>query len=137
MTKKIGLYTLAYFMLGNPGETRADIDRSLALAEEINPDLLHLTIFTPFPATRLYQEAMDSGRIQGDVWRQFALHPVSDFEPPVWDEYFTRPELQEIIVKAYKKFYLRPEYVWRWLLRIRSFAEFKRKFKAGLSVLGM
>ncbi len=46
-------------MLGNPGETRADIDRSLALARKSSPDLLHLTIFTPFPATRLYQEAME------------------------------------------------------------------------------
>jgi anaerobic magnesium-protoporphyrin IX monomethyl ester cyclase len=82
LTKKIGLDTLAYFMLGNPGETRADIDRSLALAVEIKPDMLHLTIFTPFPATRLDQEALDGGLIREDVWRQFALHPTPDFEPP-------------------------------------------------------
>ena len=35
LTRKIGLDTLAYFMIGNPGETQLDIDRSLALAAEI------------------------------------------------------------------------------------------------------
>jgi len=137
LTKKIGMDTLAYFMLGNPGETLADIDRSLALGAEIQPDLLHLTIFTPFPATRLYQEALDSGLFREDVWRQFALHPTPDFEPPIWGEHFTKPELQKFIAESYKKFYLRPEYIWRRLVRLRSFAEFKRKLKAALSVLRM
>jgi anaerobic magnesium-protoporphyrin IX monomethyl ester cyclase len=137
LTKKVGMDTLAYFMLGNPGETRADIDRSLALAMELQPDMLHLTIFTPFPATRLYQEALDNGLIREDVWRRFAQHPIRDFEPPIWEEHFTKRELQGLITRSYKSFYLRPEYVWRRLLRLRSFAEFKRKFKAGLSVLRM
>jgi radical SAM superfamily enzyme YgiQ (UPF0313 family) len=103
LTKKIGLDTLAYFMLGNPGETQVDIDRSLALAMEIQPDMLHLTIFTPFPATRLYQEALDSGLIREDVWRQFAFHPTPDFEPPIWES-CTKRELQDIIVRSYKRF---------------------------------
>jgi radical SAM superfamily enzyme YgiQ (UPF0313 family) len=137
LTKKIGLDTLAYFMLGNPGETLADIDRSLALGAEIQPDLLHLTIFTPFPATRLYQEALDSGLFQEDVWRQFALHPTPDFEPPIWEEHFTKQELQKLITESYKKFYLRPEYIWQRLIRLRSFAELKRKLKAGLGVWRM
>jgi anaerobic magnesium-protoporphyrin IX monomethyl ester cyclase len=137
LTKKIGMDTLAYFMFGNPGETQADIDRSLSLAVELQPDMLHLTIFTPFPATRLYREALDNGLIREDVWRQFALHPTRDFEPPIWEEHFTKRELQELIIRSYKSFYLRPEYIWRRLFRLRSFAEFKRKFKAGLSVLGM
>ena len=137
LTKKVGLETLAYFMLGNPGESQVDIDQSLDLAMEIQPDMLHLTIFTPFPATRLYREALDGGLIREDVWRQFALHPSRDFEPPIWGEHFTKRELRELITSSYKKFYLRPQYVWRRLLRLRSFAEFKRKFKAGLSVWGM
>jgi anaerobic magnesium-protoporphyrin IX monomethyl ester cyclase len=137
LTRKVGLETLAYFMLGNPGETRVDIDRSLALAMEIQPDMLHLSIFTPFPATRLYQEALESGLIGKDVWLRFAQHPTQDFEPPIWEEHFTRRELQELITKSYKSFYLRPEYVWRRLHRVRTFSELKRKFKAGLSVLKM
>jgi radical SAM superfamily enzyme YgiQ (UPF0313 family) len=137
LTKKLGMDTLAYFMLGNPGETKADIDRSLALAKEIQPDMLHLTIFTPFPATRLYQEALDGGLIQEDVWRKFAQHPIRDFEPPIWEQHFTKLELQGLIISSYKSFYLRPEYIWRRFYRLRSISEFKRKVKAGLSVWRM
>ena len=136
-TRKIGMETLAYFMVGNPGETMADIEKSLELASEIKPDFLHLTIFTPFPATRLYQEGLNSGIIEKDVWWEFAANPSPDFTPPFWEEKFTKDELQEIVIKAYKNFYLRPGYIWRRLLRLRSLSEFKRKAKAGLSVLKM
>jgi anaerobic magnesium-protoporphyrin IX monomethyl ester cyclase len=80
------------------------------------------------PAVSLFQE---------DVWRQFALHPTPDFEPPIWGEHFTKQELQKLIAESYKKFYLRPEYIWQRLIHLRSFAELKRKLKAGLSVLRM
>ena len=137
LTKQTGMETLAYFMIGNPGETRADIDQTIALAMELQPDMLHLNVFMPYPATFLYREALDKGLIREDVWRLFAQHPTQDFEPPIWQEHFTRDELQELVTKSYKAFYLRPAYIWRRLLRLRSFTEFKRKFKAGLGVLGM
>ena len=124
-------------MIGNPGERKEDIARSLELAKELKPDFMHMTVFTPFPATRLYQEALDSGIIPRDVWREFAKNPRPDFIPPIWPENFTREELQKIIAASYKRFYLRPEYVWRRLLKLRSFSEFKRKARAGLSVLRM
>ena len=99
--------------------------------------MLHLTIFTPFPATALYKEAMNIGLIKEDVWRKFAESPSSDFEPPIWGEYFSRDDLQKLIVRSYKTFYLRPSYIYRRFLRLRTFSEFKRKLKAGLSVLRM
>ncbi len=137
LTRKTGMDTLAYFMIGNPGEQAGDIAKSLDLAKQIKPDFMHMTVFTPFPATRLYQEALDTGMIAHDVWREFAANPRPDFIPPIWPEYFTREELHKIIAASYKEFYLRPAYVLRRLLRLRSFSEFKRKARAGLSVLRM
>jgi anaerobic magnesium-protoporphyrin IX monomethyl ester cyclase len=137
LTRRVGMDTLAYFMIGNPGERREDIEKSLALANQLNPDFLHMTVFTPFPATRLYQEGLESGIIPSDVWREFAADPKPDFIPPIWPENFTREELQKIVADSYKRFYLRPRYLVRRLMRLRSLAEFKRKAKAGLSVLRM
>ncbi len=137
LTRKTGMDTLAYFMIGNPGEQSEDIAKSLDLAKQIKPDFMHMTVFTPFPATRLYQEALQLGLIPRDVWREFAADPRPDFIPPIWPENFTREELHKIIAASYKGFYLRPGYVFRRLLRLRSFSEFKRKAKAGLSVLRM
>lgn len=137
LTRKIGMDTLAYFMIGNPGETMADINKSLDLALEIKPDFLHLTVFTPFPATALYQEALETGIVDRDVWRELATNPSPDFIAPIWGENFTREDLHQIIIQAYKNFYLRPAYIWRRLLRLESLLDFKRKVRAGLEVLRM
>ncbi len=137
LTQEVGMDTLAYFMIGSPGETRDDIKASLDLARALNPDMLHLTIFTPFPATQLYREALDAGIIGTDVWREFASNPRPDFVPPIWQENLSKADLQEIITQAYQKFYVRPSYIWKRLRRLRSLSEFKRKAKAGLSVLRM
>ncbi len=135
LTKKAGMRTLAYFMVGNPGEDREDIDETLELGLELDPDYVHITVFTPFPATQLYEEALRLSIVESDVWRAYAQNPSMEFTPPIWEENFSRAELQAIIRDAYKRFYLRPKYIWRRLTSLRSLSEFKRQFNAGLSVL--
>jgi len=137
MTKAVGMDTLAYFMVGNPGETDAHIEESVKLISQIDPDYLHLTIFVPFPATTLYREALEKGIIKQDVYRQFAANPTRDFVPPIWNEHFTREQLQQIIKRVYRGFYMRPRYIFRRLRKLRSPAELRRKFKAGMSVMRM
>jgi hypothetical protein len=41
------------------------------------------------------------------------------------------------LIFAYKKFYTRPTYIIKKMLKVRSWGEFKRKAKAGLKVFGM
>ncbi len=136
-TQEAGMETLAYFIIGQQTETRADIEDSIRLARELNPNYVHFTIFCPYPGTEIYFKGLEQGIIKEDVWRKFAEDPKPGYELPVWEENFTRQELREMLVKCYKGFYLRPGYVLRNLSRIRSTGELKRKMKAGLSVLGM
>jgi len=77
------------------------------------------------------------GIIKEDFWREFAKNPVPGFQPKCWEENFTREELQELIVYAYKSFYTRPRYILKRLTHIRSIGEFKRMARAGLKVFGM
>ena len=55
----------------------------------------------------------------------------------MWEEVFTRTELNEMLVKCYRAFYLRPGYLLKSLFRIRSLGELHRKMRAGLSVVQM
>ena len=135
-TKKLGISTLAYFMIGNPEETTEDIKSTMRFMKSINPNFVHITILTPFPGTEIYFEALERGIIERDVWRDFASDPWSDFTPPHW-EYFTREELKYLLVKAYKGFYTRPTYILKELFKVSSWEELARKVKAGLKVLGM
>src|SRR4030043_585424 len=136
-TKEIGIDTLAYFMIGNPQEGKKEIEASLELMKQLKPDFVHLTILTPFPATKIYFEALEKRIIKKDVWQEFAQKPSPDFIPPVWGENFSREELFKIVSQAYKEFYTRPAYIIQGLRKIRSLPEFNRKIKAGLKVIKM
>lgn len=137
MTAKAGISTLAYFMIGSPGETEADIRETMRVMRELDPDFVHITILTPFPGTQIYLDALERGIIKRDVWREFAANPTPDFQPPHWGEHFTREELSKLLIEAYKGFYTRPAYIARRLMKVSSFSELRRKVKAGLKVLGM
>jgi hypothetical protein len=60
---------------------------------------------------------------------------LKEFIPPIWNEQFTRKELEDLTKLAYKRFYTRPLYIAERLLKVRSFGELRRKMKAGLKVL--
>ena len=137
MTKREGMQVLAYFMIGCPTETEEDIMETLRVSRYLKPDYIHLTIFTPFPATQLYFDGLAQGVIERDHWREFAANPTSDFTPPHWSENFTREELQALLRKGYKDFYTRPSYIIKGLSKIRTFEELRRKVKAGMKVIGM
>jgi anaerobic magnesium-protoporphyrin IX monomethyl ester cyclase len=137
LTHKIGIPTLAYFMIGNPTETEDEIRQTFIVAKLLNPDYLHLTILTPYPGTQVYAEALNKGIIESDVWREFAIEPTINFIPPYWGEHFSKIELQTFMVEGYRSFYLRPNYVMRRLFKIRSWVEFGNNLKAGLSVFKM
>lgn len=134
-TKAAGISILAYFMIGSPGETREQIERSMKLAKELAPDYLHLSITTPFPETDLYKLGFERGVLTEDYWREFAREPREEFVPKVWEEHLTRDELIELLHNGYKEFYLRPGYILKRLMGLRSLSDFKSKAKAGLKVL--
>ncbi|MDR4508001.1 MAG: B12-binding domain-containing radical SAM protein [Candidatus Brocadiaceae bacterium] len=136
-TKEAGISVLAYFMIGCPTETKKEIMETITFAKELKPDFAHITIFTPFPATEIYKKGLHDGIIKTDFWREFAQNPKPGFQPRCWEENFTREELQELIVYAYKSFYTRPSYILKKLTQIRSFDELKRMARAGLKVFGM
>jgi len=136
-SKEVGIPTLAYFMIGSPGETREQIMQTINFAQELEPDFAHFSITTPFPATELYEVGLKQDIIKSDYWRDFAENPVEKFETPYWEENLSRKELIELINFAYRKFYVQPKYILQRLLKVRSFDEFKKKAKAGLKVARM
>ncbi len=137
MTRKHKIPILAYFMIGNPHETQEDIFISYKIMKLLKPDYVHLTIFTPFPGTKIYLDGLKSGIIEKDYWKEFAQNPRSDFVPPHWHEYFKKKELNDLLIKGYRNFYLRPSYIAKKILEVSSVSEFKKKAVAGLKVLNM
>jgi len=134
MTRDIGIDSLAYFMIGSPGETREQIMQTMKFAGNLNPDYVHFSITTPFPATDLYKQGLNTRIFADDYWSDFAANPTKDFIPQLWEGELNREELVVLLKKAYKNFYLRPNYIMKKLVAVKSIGELKRKAKAGIKV---
>lgn len=136
-SKKHRLETLAYFMIGNPGETRADILKTFAFMNSLSPDYVHLTILRPYPGTQIYFDGLASGAIKTDYWQAFAENPKKDFDLPHWDVNFSKDEINDLLKKGYKRFYIRPIYVLNHLKKVKSIGEVAKKAVAAFKVLTM
>lgn len=61
MTQAAGILATANYMLGIPGETKADIEATLALHDELKPDDFGYFVFYPYPGTSLFKLCTDRG----------------------------------------------------------------------------
>lgn len=95
-TKEVGIITTANYMLGLPGETKADIDETLALHEQLKPDDFGYFVFYPYPGTSLFHLCKEKGYLPDDYLERPAHHRSS---------ILTLPDLtQEDIAEAYDRF---------------------------------
>jgi radical SAM superfamily enzyme YgiQ (UPF0313 family) len=135
MTRKIGIRTLLYFMLGFPGESREQMLETIEFAKVLEPDFCHFAILVPFPRTAVYEEGMAQKMFKGDPWREFAEHPARNFKPPFWVERVPEEEMRALLDRAYRAFYWRPSYLLKRLLALRSWNDFCQKAKTAAHLL--
>jgi len=134
LTREIGIETLAYLMIGIPGETKETIQKTLELAIELDPDYAQIGIATPYPKTRLYEMAKASGYLLEDDWSKYAY--VGDAATPVMrTEDLTQEDLKFELKRMIKKFYLRPRYILKQLCNLTSFHGVQRNISGLKSVL--
>lgn len=136
LCREVGIRTVAYFMIGTPTErTRRDVIDTINYSIRLNPDFVMYNILTPFPGTTLYDEGLRDGVLDINPWLKFMREPDESFKAQVWDEYFTREELRDLLNLAYRRFYWRPAFVLRNLAQIRDPQDLMRKATAGLRLL--
>lgn len=128
-TKKAGIETFVYFMVGYIHETPQTIKKTISLAKNLNPNLIMFTVTTPYPGTHLYETAQREGLIDGDYWKQFTLGLRDDRLP-----YFV-PDAEKWVRKAYRSFYFRPNYIVKRLFKIRSWDDVKKHIQAAKGLL--
>jgi len=134
--RELGIETLAYFMFGFPGEGHEEVRDTIDYALSIDCDYVHAAATTPFPGTELYRLGLETGLYENDYWREFARNPTPGFLPGLWTERLTREEIVGYMFELYRRFYRRPSYVLRRLMKVRSPRQFIRYARAGMRILG-
>ena len=107
--RAVGLSTMGFVILNIPGESEREIAATFALARRADPDFLQVSFLTPYPGTRLYDEAREKGWIATEDWARYRfLNDVvlrhGDLAPDT---------LQALYLHHVRRFYLRPRTVWK------------------------
>ncbi len=136
LARKHHIVSAAYFILGCPHEpTAAKVWETVRFAIRLDPDFAMFNLLAIYPDTELFDEAVSKQLLAPGFWQEFIRNPRPDFVIPLWEEHLPREQLQGLLERAYRRFYLRPRPIVRNLLELRSFAELRRKFEAGWSIL--
>lgn len=112
--KKYKIGTTGHFIIGLPGETRETIKNTINLAREIDCGFASFNMVMTLPGTSLYKKAEDDGLIT----QENALKSHSDVEvPDISYSELTPEELKYYSKYAFRKFYFRPEYIFKTILK--------------------
>ncbi len=69
LLKKHHMKTVAYFMIGLPDETEADVLQSIRLCQRMAPDWILISGFCPYPGTRMYADLVANGRLDPTYYK--------------------------------------------------------------------
>ena len=133
-THQAGIETVAYFMIGSPGETRETIKETIEFAKKLDPDFVQFSIATPYPGTELYRLSIEEGCIT-EQWDKYVYADLRPNHNPAFEtKNLNKKELREWNKKAYTSFYLRRAYALKRLTRTTTSGELKTNL-AGLRML--
>jgi radical SAM superfamily enzyme YgiQ (UPF0313 family) len=131
-SKKAGLLVHGCFMMGNRGETRESIRKTVEMAIEMDPDTVQFFPIMVYPGTEAYEYARQQGHLTTNDFRQWLLadgtHNSIVSTPELSNE-----ELVRECDRARVKFYSRPKFFLRKLGQVlRHPSDIPRTIKSGL-----
>ncbi len=132
LCRELGIYTYGFFMIGFPWEGKREIEQTLMHMLKLDCEFVELHIAIPFYGTKLYEMCRKEGLVK---------HEIVGFDyfenPAVGTKYLSAEELVEIRKRALKKYYTRPGYVAKMLLRAKSPRIVLNYLRRGMNVLKM
>lgn len=113
LTKKAGLKVVTNFMIGNPGDTKETIEKTIKFAVALDPDYAYFGFTTPFPGTELRQQAEENNWILDPSMDAIRYDDcmMNATNMPV-------EELRKYLDIAYRRFYFRPRYIFKRLTKL-------------------
>lgn len=131
LAKQFGIRTVATFIIGLPEESEDTAGETRGFLKQLECDFVSFNVAVPRADTDMRRQAVAAGLIgkeavtmdqSGSIIAMPSLH-------------LTRERIYELRNKAVREFYLRPTYLLRRLLGIRSWYEFREQFYEGTILL--
>ncbi|AXV37621.1 MAG: B12-binding domain-containing radical SAM protein [Methanobacterium sp. BRmetb2] len=118
--KNVGVDILTSFILGYPGETPDEMDKTIKFAIKLDADYSQFSVLTPFPGTPVYYELKSKNLLDTEHWNRYTvIHPVIKYEKLG----LSKKIIEKKLAKAYLKFYTRPKYILKHPHMLKVFLE--------------
>lgn len=103
------------FVLGLPVETRASIEESIRLAQDLAVFSIQVSLAAPYPGTELFDQARlngwSAGRDKTDI-----VHDTGFQDSALSYPELNKDEIFESVERFYRRYYLRPKPILRILM---------------------
>lgn len=101
--KRGGLEAVGSFIIGSPYETEAEIRETLAFIKKLGLKSVQISVATPFPGTRLWEDGVAEGKITGGAWSDdyyalFVIWPDTDVRALLRDKKLLTPLPREVFL---------------------------------------
>ncbi len=126
-----GIRVAATFMLGLPGETERQARATIRLALELPLDYVAFNVAIPRAGTELRAQSIASGLIDADV----KTMDQSGIQGAMSTREMSAAKVLQLRREAIRRFYLRPAYLLRRLLTLRSWWDLRAQVVDGVGVL--
>ncbi|RLF91436.1 hypothetical protein DRN52_09000 [Thermococci archaeon] len=108
--KKAGLLLHADFIIGLPGETKETVKQTFQFIKEIKPDILQVSVATPFPGTEFYEWCRKNGYLVTDDPNEY-LDEQGHQKSIVSYPWLPAEEIERSVDEILRDYYLSTSYI--------------------------
>lgn len=123
---KLGFIIHGCFMIGAPGETRESAEKTIEFATSLPLDTIQISGICAYPGTEIYEWAKQRSYLVPKDWSDWISKDKEQITLLNYPQ-LSKEEIDELIDKGLKKFYLRPRQIFRMILNIGGMADIRRK----------
>ena len=122
--------TMATFILWLPGETKTSCLETIEFSKRLGADFASFNVPVPRVRTNLRKRAIQKGWI-GEI---NSMDQSGSFVVMGNDSLSPR-DIERLKKKAIREFFLRPSYLWKRLVKVRTLHELKRLIQGGWALI--
>ena len=124
--ERLGFTVHGCFMFGAPGETMDSGLKTIELAKSLPMDTVQFSGICAYPGSEIYNWAHGQGFLVPNTWREWVDENWEQITVLNYPE-LSKEEIDGLIDRGLKEFYLRPKQMLKMALAVRSIDDLKRK----------
>lgn len=110
LCRQSNIMTVAYIMIGSPGETTKDIEKTISLIRKIKPTMLQIAYFTPYPTSPYFENNVKQSP-------EYSKQELFHYSKPQHNlTQIDTPTLHRMMRKIIMGFYLNPAYSFKFYI---------------------